>query len=309
MGVSLLEIMERFGVSRRTAERMRDGVDALFGPLESTDDENRQRRWKLRRGTLDLPPLVATDLIHLKTAADMMAQQNRPDASRALLHVNEVLRAAHDRERLRRLETDLGALMDAEGLAMRPGPRVKVDPVLLDTFRHAVLSLNKLKLGYRSRSSGRDHDYSFHPYGLLYGSRPYIVGKIDTAGGPSLRVLRLSNVTTLELTETPFEIDPDFDLRVFAQESFGVFREKPFDVVWKFAPSAASDAREWEFHPSQKLQDQPDGSLIVSFRAGGALEMSWHLHTWGAAVTVIEPADFWDRVARQRVESIPAPVS
>lgn len=40
----------------------------------------------------------------------------------------------------------------------------------------------------------------------------------------------------------------------------------------------------------------PDDSLLVRFRAGGALEMSWHLYTWGDAVEVIEPKGFWERL-------------
>ncbi|MGO8867970.1 MAG: WYL domain-containing protein [Alphaproteobacteria bacterium] len=78
--------------------------------------------------------------------------------------------------------------------------------------------------------------------------------------------------------------------------SFGVFQEKPFDVVWKFKPEAASDAREWVFHPHQVIEDQPDGSLIVRFHAGGAREMSWHLYTWGDAVDVLRPRGFWESI-------------
>ena len=36
---------------------------------------------------------------------------------------------------------------------------------------------------------------------------------------------------------------------------------------------------------------QKDGSVIVRFRAGGLLEMCWHLYTWGANVKVLEPAE------------------
>ena len=43
-------------------------------------------------------------------------------------------------------------------------------------------------------------------------------------------------------------------------------------------------------HPDQLLEKQPDGSIIVRFRAGGQLEMCWHLYTWGANVEVIAPA-------------------
>jgi superfamily II DNA or RNA helicase len=48
----------------------------------------------------------------------------------------------------------------------------------------------------------------------------------------------------------------------------------------------AAEAREFEFHPEQTMEDLDDGSLIVKFRAGGALEMSWHL----SAFLDIDPA-------------------
>jgi hypothetical protein len=37
------------------------------------------------------------------------------------------------------------------------------------------------------------------------------------------------------------------------------------------------------------MDPQPDGSLIVQFRAGGLLEMSWHLFTWGDEVEIVKP--------------------
>jgi len=80
-----------------------------------------------------------------------------------------------------------------------------------------------------------------------------------------------------------------FSLRDYAQRSFGVFQEAPVDVVWRFSPKAAPDAREFLFHPTQVLEPQPDGSLIVRFHAGGLLEMCWHLFTWGEEVAVIKP--------------------
>lgn len=110
------------------------------------------------------------------------------------------------------------------------------------------------------------------------------------------RLFSLSNIEKVDITEWPFERREDFSLKDYAERSFGVFQEEPFDVVWKFSPEATADAREYLFHPTQTMEDQPDGSLIVSFRAAGALEMSWHLYTWGDEVEVLEPADFWERL-------------
>ena len=48
------------------------------------------------------------------------------------------------------------------------------------------------------------------------------------------------------------------------------------------------------FHPSQKIEIQDDGSSIVTFKAGGKLEMCWHLFTWGDSVEILEPQELKD---------------
>ena len=42
-------------------------------------------------------------------------------------------------------------------------------------------------------------------------------------------------------------------------------------------------------HPTQRLEDEPDGSLIVRFKAGGFLEIAHHLMTWVPSVTILRP--------------------
>jgi predicted DNA-binding transcriptional regulator YafY len=42
---------------------------------------------------------------------------------------------------------------------------------------------------------------------------------------------------------------------------------------------------------TQSTEREADGALSVRFRAGGMQEICWHLFTWGAAVTVIEPEE------------------
>lgn len=82
-----------------------------------------------------------------------------------------------------------------------------------------------------------------------------------------------------------------FDLTAFAARSFGVYQEKPMDVIWRFSPAVAEDARAYSFHPTEVKEEQSDGGLIVRFRAGGALEMCWHAFTWGAEVAILAPEE------------------
>jgi predicted DNA-binding transcriptional regulator YafY len=105
-----------------------------------------------------------------------------------------------------------------------------------------------------------------------------------------------------------FERDPAFNLQAFANRAFGVFQnEEEFgEVVWRFSPRAAAHARGFEFHPSQVMEDQPDGSLIVRFSASGHLEMAWHLYLWGQDVEVLMPRPLRHLVEQYRRSDFPA---
>ena len=68
-----------------------------------------------------------------------------------------------------------------------------------------------------------------------------------------------------------------------------MFQEEPVDVVWRFSPAAADDAREYLFHPTQTTELEPDGSLVVRFRAAGLREMAWHAFEWRGELEIVEP--------------------
>ena len=51
-GVSLNNICEKFGVSRRTAERMRDMIKIRFPQTKETIDDIGFKRWYIPQGTL-----------------------------------------------------------------------------------------------------------------------------------------------------------------------------------------------------------------------------------------------------------------
>ena len=128
-----------------------------------------------------------------------------------------------------------------------------------------------------------------HPYGFIYGSRHYLVAWSENKQARDFRNFALSNIERIEMLDRVFTRRHSFSLKNYAEQSFGVFQEQPFDVVWRFTPEVAADAKEFLFHPSQKIAEQPDGSLIVRFRAGGGLEMCWHLFTWGGQLSILAP--------------------
>lgn len=295
-GLTLDEIAAEFGVSRRTAERMRDAVEQAFGPLEYEDADDGRRRWKLRSNALrDLIGVSADELVELETAAAEVERAGFHERADLLRDLAWKLRALAGEAERRRIEPDLEALTMAEGLAMRPGPRPRIEPGLLMTLREAIKAGRTVSFRYLSRMTGRRSRQRVQPHGILYGSRAYLVGRSDWT--EEMRYWVLANMSEAALSDESFEFDESFDLEEFAGRSFGVFQEEPIDVVLRFAPEAAADAATFLFHPGQETEKNDDGSLTVRFKAGGTREMCWHLFTWGDRVTVEEPESLRTQMA------------
>ncbi|WP_041042985.1 helix-turn-helix transcriptional regulator [Paramagnetospirillum magnetotacticum] len=287
-GLSLTDIEQMFGVGRRTAQRMRDAIERVFPQLEEVPQPDRTKRWRLPNRVLGrVSDLNIDDIMAMETAAEILERDNRPDAAASVRRAGAKVRASLRPDDARRIEPDLEALMQAEGIAMRPGPRPKVRPELVETLRHAIMGCREIRVQYRRRYSTNEHSRVVQPYGLLYGQRHYLLAFVPEEN--EVRSYSFPNIIGVEETGNSFVRDPAFSLTEYAARSFGLYQEEPYEVMWRFSPDAATDAKEFLFHPSQTHESQPDGSLIVRFKAGGLLEMAWHLYQWGDAVEVLEP--------------------
>lgn len=89
-GLSLDDIQRRYGVGRRTAERMRLTVQQLFPELRWEPGPDRKRYWKLRRGHAN-PLVVWTvgEIRALEAAVRWAREDGRPDREQALRSVTE----------------------------------------------------------------------------------------------------------------------------------------------------------------------------------------------------------------------------
>ena len=299
-GLTLGDVEDEFGLSRRTAERLRDAVDAVFGPLELVDTDDTKRHWRLRSDALRrIVSLSAGELAELDAAAETQERAGFDERAAALRELGAKLRATLRTDTLARVESDLEALVQVEGLAMRAGPKPRLDRGLLTLLHEAITTRRVVEFRYLAQSTRRRSRQRVAPYGLLYGNRAFLVGKADWSDEP--RLWRLANMSEARITGETFEPDPGFDLRRYAERSFGTFQEKPVQVVLRFDPAAARDASAFLFHPTQTIEEHPDESVTVRFKAGGIDEMCWHLFTWGDSVTVERPARLRWRLAEMCV--------
>jgi predicted DNA-binding transcriptional regulator YafY len=302
VGLSIDDISDRFGVSRRTAERMRNTVRVLFPELEERVMDDRIKRWRLpSRRAQGLIRWRAEELAALDTATEFAGVAGRSEHAALLRSLTDKIRSLIDSPTAHRLEPDVEALTEAEGLAARPGPSSRVTPGVIEALREGILACRCVRLDYRRSRTGERVERAVHPYGFLYGNRHYLVAY--TPEGDHFRIAQLTGIDRVELLPEYFERREDFDLRAFAARSFGVFQEEPFNVVWRFAPEATAGARTYVFHPTQEFEEQEDGSLIVRFQAGGLQEMAFHAFTWGGLLEVLEPKELRE-LLREMAEEV-----
>lgn len=290
-GVSLVDVMEEFDVNQRTAQRMMRGLEAAFGSVVHSVDEDRRKWWKLQDASiLRLQGIRDSELAALDMSIRRARREGAELDAEALVSLRDRILATMPGPHARRAEADASALLEAQGYASRPGPKAQIAPLILGTIAMGIKAPFSLDLVYQGARDETGTDRRVEPYGLLLGTRQYLVAR-DTAQGGAYRRFRLDRIIDAKITGQSFARDPDFDLTAFSAQAFGSFHsDAEFGpVVWRFSPKAAPVAREFEFHPTQHMTEEPDGSLRLEFTASGWIEMVWHLYQWGDQVEVVMP--------------------
>ena len=78
-------------------------------------------------------------------------------------------------------------------------------------------------------------------------------------------------------------------MQEYTNLSFGVYHGELLNVKLSFSPKMAEEAGQYNFHPTQKIKKEQDGSLTVTFKASGNKEIMWHVFKWGAGCKIISP--------------------
>jgi len=102
------------------------------------------------------------------------------------------------------------------------------------------------------------------------------------------------------MSDKPFGDDgsPKFDLAEYIGCAWPMTPEgKIYHVRLRFAPKVADNVAEVQWHKTQKVARNPDGSAIVDFRVDGLGETTWWILSYGDQVEVLSPAELRKTIA------------
>ena len=289
-GFSIQDIQDEFEVSRRTAIRMKDAVERLFPSIEEVQNPtSRVKKWRLNKTSLNkMISFTAEEFAELENCKSMMKNMNYTNRCDLL---SEIMAKINMINESKSIETDIEALLEVEGYAIRQHPRYKMNLNTLNVISDAIKSYKYLLFNYENQK-GESATLKIQPYGIIYGEKTYLLGYNEEKQG--LRYYHLHKIKEPKLLDEYFEKDETFDLKKYLSKSFGVYQEKPMKIKLLFSENVKDGIKDYCLHPTQKMKQNTDGTTTVTFEAGGRYEICWHLFRWGDNVKILEPQELKD---------------
>lgn len=286
-GLCIDDIQEHFECSRRSAERMKSLLFNLFPEkVEEVPTNDKKKRWRFIKGAMNaLISFTSDDFANLEYLKGL---SNNDSKQKELKELIAKIYALTPQKNMRALETDISAILESEGFAVRQYSRVKTDSKTMELLRNAMLSFKKIQFNYAI--DGKIKALTLNPYGIIIADKYYLVGHNDYVA--DLRLYKTDKIKDLALLDEYFEKDENFSLTEYCNNSFGIYQETPIDITIEFDKSVAEDVLNYHFHPTQKMKTLKNGNIQVKFTCGGTFAICQELFKWGTTVKIKKPSSF-----------------
>lgn len=186
----------------------------------------------------------------------------------------------------------------AHHYSIRSGASAKTPPETLLALQLAIQNQHPVDMLYFTASRGEENQRVIHPYHLLNIRGEWNVVAYDLLR-ENIRQFALPRIRTWRVvSEERFERDTTFSPENYLRESFQAEHgNQTIDIVLLFDPYQARYMKERTLHPSQQIQEQPDGSLLMRFKTSALAEVQRQIMSYGRHVKILEPASLADAIA------------
>lgn len=166
----------------------------------------------------------------------------------------------------------------------------------IKTVQWALVQRKQVTGIYESPYEARTVKLRLHPYRLsLIKNAWYIIGRLMDESVP--KTFRVARFKSLRLIDEPAIVPADFDLRAYFGNAWAVYRgEKSFAVEIWFASDAAKIVTETNWHHTQTVTRNKDGSVRLKFHVDGLEEIANWILSWTGRCCLIAPTELRDLV-------------
>lgn len=276
-GVTVYDIAARFGVSVRTAIRYLRALELAGEPL-TEETVGKRKVWRLhpgtRRETISLSLQQMVTLFLSRRVFDFLTGTGfREDLDEIFDKLEATLRRRdYDTRNLDRKLFDVN-----EAPHLYEGRIEHVDDIVTALLREERLEV----------THGRN-TFRFEPYTLLvYKKGLYLAGFSHHHG--ARRTFALDSLRDVRwLKNDGFEYPAEYQPAQLVEGNFGLFGGERVRVRLRFAADRARYVRRRQWHPTQVIEETPEG-VVLQMDVAGTTELATWVMGWGEKVEVLEP--------------------
>lgn len=285
-GIRVAALADRLGVHRSTIYRDIEVLSAIGVPVWQENG----RLSILREGYL--PPLRVNLhealCIYLATRL-LLAQSDKhnPHAVSALEKLAAIMPEPIEAHMTRTAELFQGRHSDVRYVEV------------LETLTRAWAERKQVRIRYLSTQASEARDRRFDPYFIEpsgIGHACYVIGRDHYR--QEVRIFKVERIEQAVLTQVRYEIPEAFDPHRYLSTAWGIMGgESPTKVRLRFSPHITRRVKESVWHPSQNLQDLPDGGCVLTVEVSHWKEMKPWIRSWGPECKVLEPEELRREIA------------
>lgn len=284
-GATVEELVEECQVNRRTIYRDLQAISEAGYPLIRERESDGRVLYRFMTGFKNIPPITFSlpELMTLYFCRGQLSFLRGTPFSDDLDAIFSRIRSSLPPRSVAHLERLAEAAAPRfQGIRDYSGKKE-----ILRRLREALLYQYRCTLIY-APPHRPGQEYLFDPYTLLfYKDSLYVGGYAHNRQG--LRLFLVDRIQELHCSDTRFEIPEDFRLADLTGNAFGLINDQPLALKVRFGPAVAHLIRERIWHPAQQLDEQEDGSVLLSFEAAGEQEILSWLYSYLPHVEVLAP--------------------
>lgn len=187
----------------------------------------------------------------------------------------------------------------SETISFHQGSQSNLDEATLQLAIKAALEKRVLRFQYKKPGADAPMPRKVNPYHIAnYQGKWYLLAWDHQR--EAVRTFLLNRASELELQSETFAAPTDFSPDTYLWSGFGIWTKPGAkEVALRVQPAIADYLSENIWHPTQTMETQDDGSLILRFKLRGLREIAHWILGWGDKVEALEPPELRDRLQAQ----------
>ena len=178
-----------------------------------------------------------------------------------------------------------------------------IQPEIWESVAASLRSSQQLRISHQKAGETKATMRTVDPYHIVsYRGEWYLIGFCHTRKD----VLRfaVSRIKSARLLDKGYEIQDGFSIDEFLGSAFGIMSDsKEYRVKIRFSQEQAPYILERQWHASQSVKENRDGTVDLSFNTSSLFEVKRWVLSWGADAVVLGPRKLVNAV-RDEIKSM-----